>query len=108
MFNIAMYPRQDVTLAGQHVKTLAKILVQQNDLPPHAARYVMKGMAKSSHEGFNALCDSIITNQEMNYAHPAPCTNAQHSDYDELVKNVCPRSPVTTVIIFRLVIGLLN
>lgn len=88
MFSITLYPKQDVTLAGQHVKTLAKILVQQNDLPPRAVRYVLKGMARSSHEGFNALCESIIMTQEMNYAPPAPGTNAQRSDYDELVKVV--------------------
>jgi hypothetical protein len=107
MFNITMYPKQDVTLAGQHVKTLAKILLQQNDLPPQSTRYILNGMSKSSHEGFNALCDSIIMNQEITYAAPAPGLNVQCSDYDKLTRTIAS-SPITTVTIFRLVIGLLH
>ena len=58
-------------------------------------------MSKSSHEGFNALCDSIITNQEITYAAHVPDSNIQRSDYDKLVRTIATLTR-------RLVIGPLH
>jgi hypothetical protein len=83
-FNIIGYPQQDVTLASQHVSTLSKIALQYNDLPPRVGQYILRGMSKSCHDGFNALCDSLLLREEVDYAPPPPGQNMQRTDFSTL------------------------
>lgn len=85
-FVITAYPKEDVTLATQHVKTLARIALQQHDLPPRVVIYVLKGMAKSLSESFNSLCEQFVVREEMDYSPPAPGVNVQKRDFDQLLQ----------------------
>jgi hypothetical protein len=85
-FSIKAYAQEDVTLATQHVKTLARILLQQNDLPARVSLYVLRGMATTLSESFNDLCKQFILREEMDYSPPEFGQNVQSRDYKQLLQ----------------------
>lgn len=84
-FVITAYPQENVTLASQHIKTLARICIQHNELPPRVVVYILRGMAKSSHDSFNSLCEQFILREQIDYKPPEFGINVQKSDYDQLL-----------------------
>lgn len=84
-FTITSYPQEDVVLASQHVKTLARFALQYNDLPPRVLGYVLRGFTQSSCDPFNNLCHQFILREEMESGPPAPGQNVQKRDFDLLL-----------------------
>jgi hypothetical protein len=71
-FDIRKYPNQDVVTASQHAKSMGGILSITGDLPARAVQYILVGMAKSTNDRFNILCNQLMSQDEMTYQQPLP------------------------------------
>jgi hypothetical protein len=63
-FKITLYPGENVSVAGQQIKALGKILQISNSLPARVLAYVVRGMMLSSCAHFNAVCQQFLLNDE--------------------------------------------
>jgi hypothetical protein len=48
---------------------------------PQVCSYVLRGMAKSSHEQFNEICNGLVLRKEVDKEPPAPGQNVRHQDF---------------------------
>jgi hypothetical protein len=71
-FDIRKYPDQNVVTASQHAKSMGGILSITGDLPARAVQYILVGMAKSTNDRFNILCNQLMSQDEMTYQQPLP------------------------------------
>ena len=56
-FDIRRYDAENVSKAIVHIKSVTKFLSYLGDVPPHAVRYLLSGMARSSNDKFNRFCE---------------------------------------------------